>query len=476
MSHTSLSSLHARRACARLFVLSSLCALTVFACDATEPDEVVPVANTPEVAASSLEEEATAKEGAEATEEAMPGAGREVAFPSKKEAAPRGKRRAPTWQWALDKSGREGITQREAFGVLPGSETRVRCMFLGELNSDHVSVTCDAVALAKTSPKPEDYSAMWAKQLDGQFVDQAALVIDREHLYMVHHSMISSGATAMAFDIRSGKQLWKVNLEGLGPVSHSKYRNEVQVRIERGLGGEHLVVFGRESSGRYIERRDLSSGALASNDVVESRYPEIPELLASMPLLDKKSGKLRAYGTHGGSDISYTLTEDARGKAILTKHATDDSVVWSKRVPGYAFDEISSFREHGNRVFMLIPGKENAAVQSLSAEDGALLGSAYISSDDLGKEGAWLWQRRDNNLVLHHGVPTSNVRELTPGARIEMSERFPHETFEFGLENELVAHIRVMNEEEHQAVLMAPGARWGAARVKVTNTLTLTNK
>ncbi|MEC9399749.1 MAG: hypothetical protein VX475_19125, partial [Myxococcota bacterium] len=71
---------------------------------------------------------------------------------------------------------------------------------------------------------------------------------------------------------------------------------------------------------------------------------------------------------------------------------------------------------------------------------------------------------------------TSNVRELTPGARIEMSERFPHETFEFGLENELVAHIRVMNEEEHQAVLMAPGARWGAARVKVTNTLTLTNK
>jgi|GEM_PF-4377707 len=471
MSLFSDASHRVQRASTRLLAVSFLLALTSLACDTQDAEEVVPVANTPEVSSASLTEESSEDKSEDGAE---PGAGREVKFPTKK-ASPEPVKKVPTWHWALDATGREGITQHEAYAVLPGSESRVGCRFRGELNSDHVSVSCGVAKIYTRRGEREAPSPMWSKRLDGQFVDQAALVIHKEHLYVVHHSLIATGAMAMAFDIRTGKELWKKALEGVGRVSHSKYRNEVQVRIAQGLTGSHLVVYGRESSGRYIETLDLSSGRQLSNHKLESRYPELPEASATLPLLDKKSGKLRVYGTDGGTDISYTLTEGDRGRAILAKHATDGSTVWSMPLAGLAFDKISSFREHGNRVFLLIPGKESVLVKSVSAENGLPLGAAQITPELHGEKYTWLWQRRDNNLVLHHGVPATDVAALEPGAKIEMDKKFSHEVFEIGLKNELVGHIRSMQEEEQQAVLTSPGARWGA-RVKVTNTISLSTK
>jgi hypothetical protein len=67
---------------------------------------------------------------------------------------------------------------------------------------------------------------------------------------------ISTGCELVAYDLKSGKQLWKCELRGIGPTSHSKYRNQVNLASEDGM----VVVYGNESNGRYIEFVDVRLG------------------------------------------------------------------------------------------------------------------------------------------------------------------------------------------------------------------------
>jgi hypothetical protein len=83
-------------------------------------------------------------------------------------------------------------------------------------------------------------------------------------LYYTDYCGISSGCTVVAFDLKARKKLWTTNLKGLGPISHSKYRN--LVRMDQ-ANGEVLAVYGQESSGRYVEFVELKTGKTVANKV-----------------------------------------------------------------------------------------------------------------------------------------------------------------------------------------------------------------
>ncbi len=66
-----------------------------------------------------------------------------------------------------------------------------------------------------------------------------------------------TGCTLIACDLKTGKQLWKTPLQGLGPIPHSRYSNSVNLEI---INSDAVRVFGDESAGQYLEIVDLKSG------------------------------------------------------------------------------------------------------------------------------------------------------------------------------------------------------------------------
>ncbi|HKB02715.1 MAG TPA: hypothetical protein VKD90_10875 [Gemmataceae bacterium] len=98
----------------------------------------------------------------------------------------------------------------------------------------------------------------WDGHLDSVFFARGDV------LYHADYGPISSGCAVVAFDLKAKKQLWKTSLKGLGPIHHSKYRN--QVRMDR-INGEVFAVYGRESAGRYVEILDLKTGKTVGHKV-----------------------------------------------------------------------------------------------------------------------------------------------------------------------------------------------------------------
>jgi hypothetical protein len=92
---------------------------------------------------------------------------------------------------------------------------------------------------------------------------ETPLVVQRDVLYYVHHHPIASGAEIVAVDLKSGKQRFKKPLKGLGPISHSKYRNQVWLQVHHDV----IVVLGQESSGKYVELVDFGTGTTLANEL-----------------------------------------------------------------------------------------------------------------------------------------------------------------------------------------------------------------
>jgi len=90
-------------------------------------------------------------------------------------------------------------------------------------------------------------------------LESALLVLDKRWLVYSLHSPIASGCTLVVYDLKRRRLRWKAILKGIGPVIHSKYRNRINLRAGP---GNRVTVFGWESSGKYIEVRDLKTGKL----------------------------------------------------------------------------------------------------------------------------------------------------------------------------------------------------------------------
>lgn len=112
--------------------------------------------------------------------------------------------------------------------------------------------------LACASPE-----ARWSVDRAGAFVPGGAMVaIDDARggaLYVVVFSSISSGASLEAYDLATGRPRFVRALQGLGPVDHSKYFNDADVRIGE---GRSVIVSGWEAAGKYVEVLDGDTGAL----------------------------------------------------------------------------------------------------------------------------------------------------------------------------------------------------------------------
>ena len=86
---------------------------------------------------------------------------------------------------------------------------------------------------------------------------EGAFLFDHEKDWVIYsqHSPIATGCTLVAFDLKAKRQVWKTNLKGIGAVAHSKWRNRINLKLEKDL----VTVFGDEGR-RYIESVSLESG------------------------------------------------------------------------------------------------------------------------------------------------------------------------------------------------------------------------
>ena len=94
---------------------------------------------------------------------------------------------------------------------------------------------------------------------------QGALILNDTQgaLYYTDFQPYSSGMNLIAYDLENKKQLWKSALQGLGPISHSKYINGgADLRFwDDGV----IEVMGKETAGSYVELVDPTTGKTIAN-------------------------------------------------------------------------------------------------------------------------------------------------------------------------------------------------------------------
>ncbi len=78
---------------------------------------------------------------------------------------------------------------------------------------------------------------------------------DAGRLYVPRYRFMSVGAGLQAFDRATGALVWSADVE-MWPVDHSKYFN----RIELELRGDHVLLWGHESSNDYLQVFDARTG------------------------------------------------------------------------------------------------------------------------------------------------------------------------------------------------------------------------
>ncbi len=91
----------------------------------------------------------------------------------------------------------------------------------------------------------------WRAQIASVFLRGA------DTLYYAEFSPYSSGCSVVAYDLNRGER-WKTPLWGIGPLGNSMYANRVNMKLE----GNHLIVYGDESAGRYIQLIDVRTGRI----------------------------------------------------------------------------------------------------------------------------------------------------------------------------------------------------------------------
>lgn len=87
-------------------------------------------------------------------------------------------------------------------------------------------------------------------------------------VYYTDFDPISPGCSVVAFDLNAKKRLWKCDLKGLGWFNNSKYRNKVRMEV---LDDDTLRVFGKESSGRYVEIVSRGTGKRVGHKLFDEK-------------------------------------------------------------------------------------------------------------------------------------------------------------------------------------------------------------
>jgi hypothetical protein len=88
----------------------------------------------------------------------------------------------------------------------------------------------------------------------------------KDLLYIADYSPIATGCKVIALDLKTGKELWQSQLQGIGDTGHSKYLNLVNIETD----GLRIIVTGNEVHGRYIEHLDRKSGKFLANKKLDA--------------------------------------------------------------------------------------------------------------------------------------------------------------------------------------------------------------
>jgi outer membrane protein assembly factor BamB len=101
----------------------------------------------------------------------------------------------------------------------------------------------------------------WRYPVPGSAPDGAALALGADTLFAALYDGGAPGCQVIALDARTGKLRWTTTLLGIGRMAHSKYSNQVQLELRDG----RLVIYGKESAGRYIEVLSADDGHTVNN-------------------------------------------------------------------------------------------------------------------------------------------------------------------------------------------------------------------
>jgi hypothetical protein len=103
---------------------------------------------------------------------------------------------------------------------------------------------------------------LWETGVVGRpYARRGVLLLAGPTLFVARYCPGASGADLFALAAGSGELRWKTAPYGIGTIGHSKYSNAVRLELLH----DHLVVFGRESGGRYIEVIDPRTGRSVAN-------------------------------------------------------------------------------------------------------------------------------------------------------------------------------------------------------------------
>jgi hypothetical protein len=89
--------------------------------------------------------------------------------------------------------------------------------------------------------------------------------IEGTRLYYADFDPCSCGGRIVCVDLDTGRVLWSSKLRAIGDRVHSVYANEMNFYIGRGV----VVVYGKESAGRYIEMKSTIDGETVAHRVFE---------------------------------------------------------------------------------------------------------------------------------------------------------------------------------------------------------------
>lgn len=85
----------------------------------------------------------------------------------------------------------------------------------------------------------------------------------KDLVYYAEFSFVANGCTVVAYDLKQQKQLWRTQLQGIGPVAHSEYFNTVTLDADRYT----VSIHGREVGGDYLEYLDAESGKTVGHKI-----------------------------------------------------------------------------------------------------------------------------------------------------------------------------------------------------------------
>ncbi len=229
------------------------------------------------------------------------------------------------------------------------------------------------------SVRREDASnnELWKVTIKPDFVATGVLIAHGDWVIVVHHSSIASGATLLIFDASNGKQLHRKEVHGLGPVAHSKYRNQIQLEIR----DSDLMIYGKESQGRYTEVYELGSWKRRSTTLVSASHGGVSWQWEGPTEPSHRNGPQ----TLPAGDFSFVFDPNGTKKtATVEKRSASGAIVWKAEIGDGGPCSTASMMQHETLLFVVdyCSATSGAQLTILDADSGTRRGQRSL--DGLG--------------------------------------------------------------------------------------------